>query len=713
MFYKSLVLFILASLINFFINDPSYAQTSKPRSLAVSGVLGSVSQSVPITTVKIQQAMLSGLSNGSAAGVPVTFGQVFAQGDVPNSSSLSATLQDGTPVVLQVDKKATHPDGSMRHAVITAVVPLDRYGKNSLLLSRNSAPANLNTGVDPTVLLNDGFKANVQILINGETYIASADDLLRSTSKPFLWLSGPLVNEWQVSAPLKTASGKVHPQLSARFAIRSYTGLHSARVDVALENDWAYAPAPQNITYHLAVTVGGQTVYSKSSLQHYHHSRWRKTFWWGNNNNVAIAHDTAYLISTKAVPNYDQTVQISPSSIQSMATQFSGAAADIMGNGLAVQYMPTTGGRNDIGLLPGWAVSYLLSMNDTAKKVTLGTADMSGSWSMHYRNQNTDRPVSLIDFPYMTLLGRPGDTYNPQTKKNEAFPVCGGDCTTPFEADSAHEPALAYLPYLVTGDYYYLEELQFWTMYDLFQSNPGYRNNVKGLFHSTQVRAQAWTLRDLSYAAYITPDADMFKSQFAQFLSDNLDWYNASHQPNGSQPNIFGALVDGDARQYVNLTSIAPWQDDFFTSAVGRAVELGFDKAKPLLAWKAQFPVKRMIDPGYCWIGASVYTFQVTNQNGGPFFTDMSTAYLASNPPAMTSTPCDSQAMAASLGLNLHEMVGYSSSALGYPSNLQPALALSANSGITGAKQAWALFNARAIKPDYSGAPQFAIVPRN
>ena len=673
----------------------------------------SPSQSATITRVKIQRASGPSGSSPTSATAPVTFGQVFAQGDLPKSGSLSASLDDGTAVRLQVDPKASNPDGSIRHAVITALVPFDRYGKTTLLLNRNSsAPAN-SQGAGPAELLSNGFKADVQIKLNGETYTASADELLRSTSKPSVWLSGPLVNEWHVSAPLKNDKGQAHPHLTARFAIRSYTGMHSATVDVVIENNWAYAPAPQNLIYDVVVSVAGKAVYSKSALTHFHHARWRKVFWWGSDNTVAIQHDTAYLIATKAVPNYDQSIRIAPLAIQKMDARFVGAATEPMGNGLAVPYMPTTGGRSDIGLLPGWAVSYLLSMNEITRKVTLGTADMSGTWSMHYRNQITDRPVSLIDFPYMTLVGSASDTYNPKTKKSEAFPPCGGDCATPYSADTAHEPALTYLPYLVTGDYYYLEELQFWTMYDLFQSNPGYRANIKGLFHQTQVRAQAWSLRDLTYAAYITPDADPFKKQFEQFLSDNLDWYNATYQPKGSQANVFGALIDANAREYLDQTAISPWQDDFFTSAVGRAVELGFDKAKPLLAWKAQFPIKRMTDPGYCWIAAAVYTFKVTDHNGAPFYTDMSSAYLASNPSDITALPCASSAMASALKLKTNEMIGHSDEPEGFPSNMQPALALSVHSGVPGAQQAWQRFDSRSVKPDYSVAPQFAIIPRN
>src|SRR6185437_2577158 len=54
--------------------------------------------------------------------VPVTFGQVFKAGDVPRGATVAATL-NGQPATLQVDAKATNPDGSLRHAVLTVIVP--------------------------------------------------------------------------------------------------------------------------------------------------------------------------------------------------------------------------------------------------------------------------------------------------------------------------------------------------------------------------------------------------------------------------------------------------------------------------------------------------------------------------------------------------------------------------------------------------------------
>ena len=81
--------------------------------------------------------------------------------------------------------------------------------------------------------------------------------------------------------------------------------------------------------------------------------------------------------------------------------------------------------------------------------------------------------------------------------------------------------------------------------------------------------------------------------------------------------------------------------------------------------------------------------------------------------------PCGSQAQAdwitaASGGRiwQLGQMFGYSSSEMGYPSNMQPALAYAADAlGETGSA-AWTVFMNRSVKPNYGLGPQFAIVPR-
>jgi hypothetical protein len=384
-----------------------------------------------------------------------------------------------------------------------------------------------------------------------------------------------------------------------------------------------------------------------------------------------------------------------------------------MGGGLAVRSMPTTGGRPDIGLLPGWAVMYLLGMDRRAAEMTLATATLAGSWSMHYRDSRTNLPVSLLDFPYMTQMGTPGDARNPVTGKSELFPACApsATCKSPYQHDIPHQPAFSYLPYLLTGDYYHLEELQFWAMYDVFASNPSYRDNRKGLLRPEQLRGQAWALRTLGQAAYITPDAHPLKRDFTQILDANLDWYNAEYTHN-PKANALGIIVNGYALAYSDGRGIAPWQDDFFTSAAGHLAELGFPKARELLKWKAKFPVARMTGKDVCWIHGAIYSMNVRDNAAAPFYASIGQAYRASVPAELLSLPCASPALGAALKLRAGEMTGYSNGDSGYPSNMQPALAYAADVLGEDGKKAWRQFMARSVKPDYGLGPQFAIVPR-
>jgi len=659
-----------------------------------------------VTDVRLQNTGTTVQANS-----PVTFGQVFVAGDLQPSDSLVGRLDNGITVPVQMDVKANHPNGSVRHAVLSAVVPgLAASEVRSMSLMKTNAPHGTSKET-PQGMLANGFSASVHATINGVEYKASVDELIKSGRKYNTWLSGAVANEWQFSAPLTSSAGAEHPHLSARFAIRWYEGVKKARVDVTVENNWAYEPNPGNITYDTKVLVRGQEVYSKAALTHLHHSRWRKVFWWGETPQVHVRLNSAYVIASRAVPNYDQTVVTPESALKSLMTKWTGSAIEPMGVGLANPYMPSTGGRNDLGLMPGWAATYLLTMDPRAQTVTFGTADLAGSWSAHYRDKNTDRPISLVDYPYMTILGRSTDTKNPATKQYEAFPVCPtASCKTPNQHDTSHQAAFAYLPYLVTGDYYYLEELQFWAMYNVFQSNPGYRKNIQGLL-TGQVRGQAWSMRTLAEAAYITPDNDRLKSHFTRVLQSNLDMYNATYT-NNANANFFGVIDNAGSVVYNSARGIAPWQDDFFTSAIGHAAELGFDGAKTLLGWKAKAPVLRMTDPALCWITASLYSFNIRDSETSPLYTSMAQAVAASQEADFRALSCNSSAMATFLKLKVGEMTGYSSSVTGYPSNMQPALAYAVDARLPNGAAAWARFAARTVKPNYGNSPQFAIVPR-
>lgn len=722
-----------------------------------------VSTDATITNVSVVST-----AAGAQANVPITFGHVFAKGHLMPNQSVTGTLTGGVSIPLQMDVKATHADGSVRHAIVSGVILSLLAGQsiNMDLVKRATSPNNA-PAVTPASLLANGFSAGVTLNVAGLDYSAAVENLMAGAPDR-TWLSGPTANEWHYSASLKNA-GTPHPHLSVRFAIRAYSN-SVATVDVTVENTWTYGPNPQNYLYDGTVLVGGVPVFTTTGLNHFRQARWRKVFWWGATAPaIDLKHNSAYLIATKAVPNYDPTTVASESGLSALNTKWNTSDTGLMRNGIVNAYFPATGGRPDIGPLPQWNALHVISMDPRAKRVSLGTGDLAGHFPIHFRDKNTGYPLSIENYPYAGNVGTTGD-HTPPGGASQKFPPCPFEITdSKCEAswssgltkivltpDDAHQPSMAYYPYLITGDYFYLEELHFWANYNILTRNPPTRGLDKGLTPSMQVRGQAWSLRTITHAAYLTPDTHPLKGYFTSRLSNNLQWYNQTYS-NNPNTNLLG-FVDGKggliqefnpiayAVKSVSSRGIAPWQDDYFTWSIGNMVEMGVgdallqSEAAKLLAWKSKFPVGRMTASGYCWNDASIYNLAV--RDGGAttaFYTTFEQVWRASAPnldggliPSVNSKgndyfsfACAGQGQAdwktqmrIDQGITYEvwgplDMVGYPTSAAGYPSNMQPALAVAAQSGLLSSDQAWRLFINRTKKPDYSVQPQWSIVPRN
>jgi len=633
--------------------------------------------------------------------VPLSFGQVFVPKWIKSGRVIQGRIvETGQMLVIQTDRKATHSDGSLRHAVLTTVLPnLNANQKVTLELTPGSG-SGVTSAINLVDFLATGYDAEVRLNLGGTVYVSSARSLLKKGPGK-VWLSGNQATEWLVhdDKGVRDSNGNPHPHLMVRFAIRAYASggqIINILTDISIENNWTYVPGPTNQSYDVAITINGRQVYSKSKLSHFHHARWHKKFWSAGKPPVHIVHDPHQLMATAAVSNYD------PNLVYNMDTNrlqdYVGFTVEPMGIGLAEKNMSDTGAHIDIGLLPRWAAMWLLSQDYWAKKATIDQGSAGGSWSIHYRDRNTDLPVSLDDYPYVCSANwcDNGDTVNPSTAKSEAAAACLG-CANPFTHDKAHQPSFAYLPYLITGEYYLLEELQFWANYNMLDTNPGYRGFDKGTF-SGQVRGQAWSIRELARAAYITPDAHPLKAYFVSKVENNISRYRNKYIT--VQSNNYGALDSYDH------PILAPWMDDFFTSALGVVHELGFTHVKPVLEWKVRFPVQRMgfgseNPDDFCWTKAASYHL-LYDDSGGVFAT-IKELFDYNNGREFTA-----EAVCGSSGY----IDGYADQPTGYPSNLQPALAIAKDTGIPGASQAWARFENRSVKPDYSGYPNFAVVPR-
>ncbi len=632
--------------------------------------------------------------------VPVTFGAVFANGDVPAGTTLAAVDRSGNPIPLQVDAKAHNRDGSLRHAVLTLDVPRLSAGSDFSVAIVRGTPAQ--GAPVATAALPAGFDAVVDLTVGGNHLTASARDLL-ARGKTETWLSGPLVTEWWVSGPLRDAAGKPDPHLAVRFGIRSYGKDRPLRIEVDVENTWTWVPDPQSEAYDAEIRIGGKSVFAKAGMVQQAQTRWRKVFWWGTPAEIYVKQDLAYLKRTRIVPNYDPDA---PSrQYANLMEKFRSANLDPMGPGIVDPHMPSTGGRPDIGPLPSWTVAYLLTMDKRFADMMLSAGDLGGGFPAHYRNEKTGRPSTTEEFPkistHSNYVGRPGNLQPPKM-----FDLRKG-----FMAEAAHEPSLAFIPYAVTGERYYLEELQFWSQWNSWGTAPEYHGLGKGLIGWDQIRGQGWSLRTLAQAAFITPDADPMKATLLRELKANADWYDVQYT-NNPNANVFHA-----ATRPQDTNAIAPWMDDFLTWAAQYTVQLGFDEFRPFARWKAAFPVQRMINPDYCYVMATKY-YMMMKSSEHVFLNSWADAYVANFPKEYREAndprklECADSEMAKVFKLRrAGEMMGNSDDPGGYPAQMQPALAAAVDAGVPGAEEAWSKFRHRPVQPSIGVAPQWMIVP--
>lgn len=679
--------------------------TSGTYTLTCTGTGGSASQSTLInvtsgsvapglTTLKIINQTTSAQTN-----VPVTLGHYFKVGDVPAGMNLSAKLSDGTSVALQVDKKATHGDGSLKHAVLTLKLANLAAGGSEILTLFTTTAAPTGTAVILSNLLATTFDAQVSLNIPGSgVFTASAKNLLQTTT-PKSWLAGPEVSEWIVGGALKDSVGNPHPHLTAYFHVRAYAGspISKVRVDAVVENNWTFKSGAAAFTYVPTVTVGGTPIYTSggASLTHYHHTRWHQVGWWGSAPQVYAQPDTQYLRDTKAVPNY--------ANITLQNSVFTGYVQSIvpMSNANLRASWGDTGYSPQIGILPEWDASFVISGGDVrAYNATLANSSAGGSYSYHYRDEATGYPVSIDTYP----------TLNEQDYGGGLVEGSGGTAYShePGADPAAHQPMLGYLAYLLSGDYFYLEEMQFLANYDMLWNSLGRRTYASGPQDGIvgyQNRGQAWGIRTLAFAAALTPDSHPLKNYLVTKTNNNIAEKTA-HWASPAQNNL-GAIQDFDwISGYTVPPKYSPWQNDFFVMIFNRLVDLGFSNATTMRDWLNQWPVGRLGGnsgtSGYCWKYATQYGFGagIVDALGG-YATSFALLYQR-NFPVESLTACPTS--------GLMNAAAYPTTPDAYYANLQAALAMAVDAGAA-TQSLWTKFLTMGT-PDYTTTPVWAIVPR-
>jgi hypothetical protein len=644
----------------------------------------------PIVSVRIRSR-----SSVTQRDVAVTFGEVFRAGDVAANQTVAARLPDGTVLPLQFDKKASYADGSVRHAILTLFLPMlaGRGGVQDVTLAAASEPLPGND-IALADVLDSGFDTTVLLRVGATTYAASARTAL--ANHPLQFLRGPLVSEWIASSPVKSADGVAHPHLAAYFHVRAYgRPVRAVRVDVVVENNWTLVPSPQDISYDVSIQVPGQAGYSRSGLTHYAHARWHCRLWWGNVPSVYVQLDTRYLQATKLIPRYEP-LRPDSSYLSSLRS-----TTEPMRNGDLTEHMDDTGAHDDIAPLPRWDAVYAVSSDMRAYDAMLANADGAAAYGVHYRDEKTGLPVTVDTYPDSSFAD-PDSSQPVIPEGRSANPYSPGSW-------SSHQPAIGFLAYLVTGDYFYLEEMQFWSAYNLIWVNADYRRHAQGLWYTGSLRGKAWAYRSLAQSVVATPDSHPLKPYFAAKLDNNIENDTRMYvSPGGKYRNALGAMymVEGN-EQY-------RFYDYFMSWAMQYLVDLGFTQAVPLRDYKLRFPIglMGMAANEYCFQLAPQYTWKVGPGGTDTFYASFREVY-ENTAPAAAALGCGTSQLADMMRVPRDGMSGRQTVVDSYYANLQAALAAAYDSGLPGAQIAWKRFVLSGQHPDYSNAPQWALIPHS
>jgi hypothetical protein len=357
-----------------------------------------------------------------------------------------------------------------------------------------------------------------------------------------------------------------------------------------------------------------------------------------------------------------------------------------------------------------------------ALQLSRNVDDSSAVWPIHLRSRQTGAPLSIARYPQASTLavalgnnveGNPIPCWKHNCR--DTYP----NTETPLKPDVAHEPALNYVPYLLTADPFFLEELRFWNNWNALSLNPGYRSGSKVIFLSgyQQVRAMAWQLRTLGYLAAILPEQSTEKRFWDHVIQTNLNvvkskWISSNHWPEPVITGAYGANRNG-------IRAVAPWQEDFLTWALSNMSSLGFNGWKEAARWNAYFVVNRITSPGICPTFATIYGVRLS-QNGKPIgrwkamVTATATGGKSRVKRYMLTLPCDSIELKKALHLPRRgDFMGYPQSPQGFVANMQPALAAAVDLGVPGASQAWTIYQRRPTKQNYREYPNWDIIPRH
>jgi hypothetical protein len=511
----------------------------------------------------------------------------------------------------QADVKNRWPDGSVQYAIISFPAAIPAAG--SVTVEFRDSPDACHLGnqavCEAAALGSQGMLdfsggtwaavIEVQAEPAGETTLRSANARTMIANGHFTyWLRGPVVTEvivedaslarqydfgWVCSAscsqPYASTTWTDDPtyrSLHPIFVLSFATGMSTVRAQYTLANYWTTARQDQR--YSLTLKTGAGTVFSKAVVRAPGGTWWRKEYYDGAAPvQTRTDFNLEYLRYSTMVMPFKTGITVNatgPISVASSISWFQQGAADEFPFwcpntnpnsqcGSRLRTYSATGGRPDRGFYPLWEAQWLHSMDAGLYDVVRANADYVGVQQIHWRESATGLDylpdVDIHGFP-VSLNARDNLWHNGGINWT-GVPAAVAALQSNYSywyPDNAHMHSHAQLAYLVTGDWWYMQEQAFlghyifgWAQKD--GANHAGRKGNWGYIKPNEAnhRAMAWMMWNLWRASLIIPDGDPQKTYLREKLTDQVATLEG-----------YWNITDGDHYEPCTTNPFAPYDEE-------------------------------------------------------------------------------------------------------------------------------------------------------
>lgn len=451
-------------------------------------------------------------STAAVAEAPFTFAQGFKEGDILAGQSVVVA---GVSTA-QVIPWSTWPDGSVKLAWVSGRTTTTPGARKDLQLAIGTPAGGASQSLSTlrATLLSGSIQVGAYETVDLPTLIAGAPfDLFGSGSSAIF--EGPHCSYWIWR---KRIAGTPHLELFV--PIRMYSGGHCEMVTPWLQNGDFLVPSPQTYSaVQVTITLAGTQRFSES-ITLYHHTvvplvkggSKARSYWYGTDPQVAPRHDVDYLMAAGFTLNH-RKIQPSEATLNALNQTYTPGWRGDTTIGMA-----QAGGNPHIGPLPKWQALWLASDADArAYECMIANGLSAGARSAHYRDsggygQDTGRYLRQSFYPKASL--------SPQES-----PVIPTGTGNPNTIDTAHQPSLAYLPWVLTGDVFFLEEQIAWVTHNYIYYNWFLRGEEEGYYdlYSRETRGMAWAMRSLGHLLGSCPDNHTLRGEWVAQAQFNLE----------------------------------------------------------------------------------------------------------------------------------------------------------------------------------------------